>query len=170
MVFSLIIAYRMNRHLYRSFSYPAIIGVLILLIFKVTSSQIESVGGAQRWLEIGGRNFQPSELAKIALPMALAKWITTNQDKIRSFRHGFFTGGRFDRRDVNIDLIAERFIFRCGRCCGRVHHPLLRRRPLEPLFRPMQRRCGRRRSGYPDGALPHGPYLGLVQPLVLCAG
>jgi rod shape determining protein RodA len=54
----------------------AYVGVLILLI------AVDFIGvgakGAQRWLEIGGFRFQPSELAKLVLPMAVAWYLSTH--------------------------------------------------------------------------------------------
>lgn len=85
------IAYRMNRHVYRSISYPACFIIGGLLVFMVISSNIATIGGAQRWLEVFGFSFQPSELAKLAMPMALAKWITEHQDEVTDLWKGFMT-------------------------------------------------------------------------------
>ncbi len=49
--------------------YGASVGLLVLVL------RIGHVGkGAQRWLDLGGLQVQPSELAKIGLVMALAAW------------------------------------------------------------------------------------------------
>ena len=54
----------------------AYIGVLILLL------AVDFVGvgakGAQRWLGVGGFRFQPSEIAKLVLPMAVAWYLSTH--------------------------------------------------------------------------------------------
>lgn len=86
---ALLFAYKVNYHLFRKLSYTAFLVVLGLLVFMVASQNIDTIGGAQRWLTIAGQNFQPSELAKIALPMVMAKWCTDNLGQIRSFKHGF---------------------------------------------------------------------------------
>ncbi len=85
----MLLAYKMDYRLYRKLSYPAYLVVLGLLVFMVLSSQIEEVGGAKRWIEVAGQNFQPSELAKIALPMALAKFMTDHYRSIPDFKGGF---------------------------------------------------------------------------------
>jgi rod shape determining protein RodA len=53
-------------------SWPAYaLGLLLLLLV----AQMGHVGkGAQRWIEIGGMQWQPSEFMKIALVLALASW------------------------------------------------------------------------------------------------
>ncbi|GAB3372446.1 rod shape-determining protein RodA [Spongiibacter taiwanensis] len=54
----------------------AYVGCLVLLL------AVEFVGtgakGAQRWLSIGGFRFQPSELAKLIMPMALAWYLASH--------------------------------------------------------------------------------------------
>jgi rod shape determining protein RodA len=42
--------------------------------------------GAQRWIQFGPWQFQPSELAKICVIIVLAKFLSQNEEQIRSFR------------------------------------------------------------------------------------
>lgn len=57
-------------------------------ILAVTSLALLSVflfppiNGAQRWIRFGGFSFQPSEMAKIALPLFLAWFLTKNEDSV----------------------------------------------------------------------------------------
>ena len=54
------------------FSYVVYGGSVVLLVLVL---QMGHVGkGAQRWIDLGGVQLQPSELAKIGLVMALASW------------------------------------------------------------------------------------------------
>jgi cell division protein FtsW len=46
------------------------------------------VNGAARWIGVGSMTLQPSELAKIALIMAMAGWFATYQDLERTVKHG----------------------------------------------------------------------------------
>lgn len=61
------------------FAYVFYLGALVLLI------GVEIMGvtakGAQRWLEIGGMRLQPSELMKVALVMALARYFHTLREE-----------------------------------------------------------------------------------------
>ncbi|WP_417458775.1 rod shape-determining protein RodA [Kordiimonas sp.] len=68
-----------------AFAYPAwFIGIALLLAVEV----IGSTGmGGQRWLDIGIMRIQPSELMKIAVVMALARYFHgRNYDQSRSLR------------------------------------------------------------------------------------
>lgn len=40
------------------------------------------INGAQRWIRFGSFSFQPSEMAKIALPVFLAYFLTRNEDRV----------------------------------------------------------------------------------------
>jgi rod shape determining protein RodA len=53
-------------------AYPVYLFVLILLV-AVPFIGVNS-GGAQRWLQLGSFNFQPAELMKVALVLALARY------------------------------------------------------------------------------------------------
>lgn len=46
--------------------------VIVLLVLVMVKGRV--VMGARRWLTLGPVNFQPSELAKIAVALALARW------------------------------------------------------------------------------------------------
>ncbi len=63
------------------------ISVLLLLGVLVIGDDLGS--GAKRWLNFGFITLQPSEVAKLALVMILAKYMTTYRDKVRSeYRFG----------------------------------------------------------------------------------
>ncbi len=44
------------------------------------------LNGAQRWIRYGGFSFQPSELAKIALPVFLAFWLSKKEEVVGDLR------------------------------------------------------------------------------------
>lgn len=60
------------------------IGNLILLILVIAVG--DDAGGAQRWLQIGGLKFQPSETAKILLILFFAQFIMKYKEKLNTFR------------------------------------------------------------------------------------
>lgn len=53
-------------------SWVAYAGTTVLLVLVLRMGTVGK--GAQRWIELGGLQWQPSELAKITLCMALASW------------------------------------------------------------------------------------------------
>ena len=44
------------------------------------------INGARRWIRMSGFSFQPSELAKIALPIFLAYWLTKKEEVVGDLR------------------------------------------------------------------------------------
>lgn len=59
------------------------IGNLVLLGLVILMG--EEGNGAQRWLKIGGLQFQPSELAKILLILFFAQFIMKYKEKLNTF-------------------------------------------------------------------------------------
>ena len=60
------------------------IGNLVLLVLVQAIGN--TVGGAQRWLEVGGFTFQPSETAKILLILFFAQFIMVHRERFNTFR------------------------------------------------------------------------------------
>lgn len=61
------------------FSWPLLIGVIGLLIFLLLPGVPESLvrprNGARRWINLVVTDFQPSELAKVAVVLSIAAWL-----------------------------------------------------------------------------------------------
>lgn len=60
--------------------------MVITVILLLAVLAFPPVNGAQRWIRISGFSFQPSELAKIALPIFLAYYLTKNEDSVGDLR------------------------------------------------------------------------------------
>lgn len=60
-----------------------------LLALTIASPLGVQAGGAKRWLSLGPVNFQPLELAKVALVFYLASFFSRKQELIKSFHVGF---------------------------------------------------------------------------------
>jgi cell division protein FtsW len=56
--------------------------VLLILVFTRLG---EEGGGARRWIHVGSIRFQPSEFAKIALVLFLARFLVDKRAEVRSF-------------------------------------------------------------------------------------
>ena len=61
----------------------------LLLIVVMFPEFSKKVGGARRWLTLGGFSFQPSELAKFTLVLFIAKSLVKRAYKLRNFAYGY---------------------------------------------------------------------------------
>jgi len=71
-----------------------IYAMVLLLLFLVVASGIVRLG-AQRWLKIGWFNLQPSEIAKLAVLIYMAKYCskkTADDVALKAHRYGIFRG------------------------------------------------------------------------------
>lgn len=68
-------------------SFPVVsIGLLITIALLLAVFGFPAINGAQRWIRYGGLSLQPSELAKITLPVFLAWFLVRNADRVGEFR------------------------------------------------------------------------------------
>ncbi len=78
---AMVIVSQIDYHIFqRPIVVYSILAVTVILLFAVFA--FPPVNGAQRWIRVAGFSFQPSELAKIALPVYLAYLLTKNEEKI----------------------------------------------------------------------------------------
>ncbi|MBF0501596.1 MAG: putative lipid II flippase FtsW [Candidatus Riflebacteria bacterium] len=73
---------------YRKLENIAVPLLLTSICFLILVLFAQKIGGAHRWLRIGGLGFQPSELAKIAFLIYMAHSISTRQDRITELVRG----------------------------------------------------------------------------------
>lgn len=59
--------------------------IALLLALRITSMGKE-VGGATRWIDIGGFQFQPTELSKIIIILFFAKFLMDHEDNLNTFK------------------------------------------------------------------------------------
>jgi rod shape determining protein RodA len=64
------------------------VGVILLLVFVALKGK--RVMGARRWIALGPFNLQPSELAKLAVTLALARWLHDDAER-RKDRYGLLS-------------------------------------------------------------------------------
>jgi cell division protein FtsW len=89
-IFCMAVAMNMPYRWWRHLVYPLILLTVAALVLVLIPPFGRQVGGASRWLHIGGFNFQPSEAAKLVLVVYLA--YSLSRKKERGTVHRFTTG------------------------------------------------------------------------------
>jgi cell division protein FtsW len=90
----LVLAMRLDYRYWRRFSVLGMVVAVVMLVLVLMPAippLIEPIDayGATRWLRIGGLpTFHPAELAKLALVVFMAHWLTTRGTELKSFRRG----------------------------------------------------------------------------------
>lgn len=69
---------------YRRYNNPFVIGIVLLVTVGALLAVFgfPEINGARRWIRLGGFSLQPSEMAKIALPLFLAFYLTRNAERV----------------------------------------------------------------------------------------
>ncbi|MGD9628324.1 MAG: putative lipid II flippase FtsW [Pyrinomonadaceae bacterium] len=80
----LIVMFTASRVDYRRLNQPIAVYALFALtiVMLVAVFAFPEINGARRWIRMGPFSIQPSEIAKIALPVFLAYFLTRNQDRV----------------------------------------------------------------------------------------
>lgn len=71
---TMVVAFSFNYKLLDRWAYPLYIACMLLLVWVLVSGKL--AGGSRRWLVLGPLSLQPSELAKVAIILALAKYFS----------------------------------------------------------------------------------------------
>ncbi len=77
----------------QSFAWPLLGLTLLLLVLVLIPGIGVERNGARRWFNLGPMHFQPSELAKVGLLVALAAYGAKFHDKMREFKRGLLIPG-----------------------------------------------------------------------------
>jgi cell division protein FtsW len=81
---------RVGEHTLRTCARPLLVVSIALLVLTLVPTALRLCArGSCRWLRLGGFSFQPSEIARIALVLYLADYVTRKGYDIRSFKRGF---------------------------------------------------------------------------------
>ena len=86
---ALLITKNLDYHKLHQHTYLIMVTTFLLLLAVMFPSMSKEVGGARRWLVLEGLSFQPSELAKFALVLFIAKSLVKRADKLRDFAYGY---------------------------------------------------------------------------------
>jgi cell division protein FtsW len=86
-IVAMIVVMKINYLKLKELVIPLMVVAVVCLILVVTPLGTE-VKGSNRWLMLGPFNLSPSELAKLAVVMFMARSLDNNIDKIKSFQQG----------------------------------------------------------------------------------
>lgn len=84
---AMIFIMKVDYHVFKKLTIPLLIASFVCLIAVFAFS---SKLGAKRWISIGFLNFQPSELAKYALVLYMAKSMDNKGERMKGFVYGMF--------------------------------------------------------------------------------
>lgn len=84
----LIVMFAASKFDHRRYNDPVIVygALAVTAVLLVAVFFFPAINGATRWIRAGGFSFQPSELAKITLPLFLAYFLTKNADTVGEMR------------------------------------------------------------------------------------
>lgn len=86
---ALVVFRKLDYHKLQGLTYPAMFVTFLLLLVVLVPDLSKEVGGARRWISIAGFSFQPSEMAKLALILFIAKSLVKRVDKLKNFAYGY---------------------------------------------------------------------------------
>jgi len=84
-------ASRQDYYRWRSWAWPLLLVTIVLLVLPLlpfTRDIAPSLNGARRWVDIGPLNFQPSELARLAVVIWCAMLASKKGVQVREFKKG----------------------------------------------------------------------------------
>ena len=85
----LVFARKFDYHRWEKLTLPIMVGTFLLLLAVMVPALSKEVGGARRWLTLGGFSLQPSEIAKFTVILFIAKSMVKRADKLKSFAYGY---------------------------------------------------------------------------------
>ena len=74
--------------IWKKLAIPLLFGTTVLLVLMLVPSLGSAAKGARRWLHLGPINIQPAELAKYAVVIYIAVYLTKKQDQLAHFSRG----------------------------------------------------------------------------------
>ncbi len=93
-VVALLVAMRIDYRMWQRYSLHFMGATIVLLLMVlILPASITEVNGARSWIRIGGFSMQPSEVAKLALIVYFANWLSQRREKVSSFYLGLIPVG-----------------------------------------------------------------------------
>jgi cell division protein FtsW len=83
------IASKVDYHFWQRWSFPLLIGTIVLLILVFVPGIGLNIKGAHRWINLGFSTIQPAEIAKLTFLFYLANWLQKRGQGVKNFLYGF---------------------------------------------------------------------------------
>lgn len=83
-----IVGFFVNHNQYGKYIKVIILSLILLLIITLIPGISKEVGGARRWIVVGGFQFQPSEIAKFVIILYLSYVLSGKKELIKDFYKG----------------------------------------------------------------------------------
>ncbi|MBM3256292.1 MAG: putative lipid II flippase FtsW [Candidatus Moranbacteria bacterium] len=80
---------KMDYRIWQKWAFPFFIITIVLLLIVFIPGIGTTFKGAQRWINLGGLSFQPTELCKLSLIVYLAAWLSSSRQKAFASLNGF---------------------------------------------------------------------------------
>ncbi|MCG8571836.1 MAG: putative lipid II flippase FtsW, partial [Spirochaetes bacterium] len=77
-----------NHKIYQHWIKYIVLGTIVLLVLTLIPGIGKEVGGARRWIALGGFRFQPSEMAKMTVILYLSSFFANKKEHIDDFYKG----------------------------------------------------------------------------------
>jgi cell division protein FtsW len=86
---AMLVAMRLDYRFWRRYSLLLMVGTIGLLVLTlILPASMTEVNGAKSWIRVGGFSMQPSEIAKLALIVYFADWLSRRGPKITNVTLG----------------------------------------------------------------------------------
>src|SRR5215212_2867254 len=86
---ALLVAQRLDYRFWRTYSVHLVGATLLLLLsVLILPASITEVNGARQWIRLGGFSMQPSEIAKLAMVVYFADWLSRRGERLGNVSYG----------------------------------------------------------------------------------
>src|SRR5688572_11861499 len=86
---ALLVAQRLDYRFWRTYSVQLVgATLLLLLIVLILPASITEVNGARQWIRLGAFSMQPSEIAKLAMVVYFADWLSRRGERLGNVSYG----------------------------------------------------------------------------------
>lgn len=86
---AMVLSMRLGYRRLEGWAYPLLFLSLLAMILVLIPGIGHMAGGARRWIRLAGLGFQPSEVAKLAIVIYLARSLARKRERVRDFSIGF---------------------------------------------------------------------------------